>query len=83
MTSPIPTFHGLKTNSSPGISIFGILIVIISGSYFSLTVNRKQKTEYGSNGGHGVNGAPSRHLHYLLMMGLVLLFSSPVPFLLR
>ena len=30
-----------------GISIFGILIVIISGFYFIFTVNRKQKTEYG------------------------------------
>jgi len=60
-----------------GISLFGILIVIISGFYFIFTVNRKQKTEYGSLKDH------TRLLHYMLIFGLICLFCSPVPFLLR
>ena len=56
-----------------GICIFGVLIVIISAFYFIIAVNRKQKTEYGSSKDH------TRLLHYLMILGLIVLFLSPVP----
>ena len=59
-----------------GICIFGVLIVVISAFYFILAVNRKQKTEYGSSKDN------SRLLHYMLIIGLILLFLCPVPFIL-
>ena len=57
-----------------GICIFGVLIVIISAFYFIIAVNRKQKTEYGNSKDN------SRLLHYMLIIGLILLFLCPVPF---
>ena len=57
-----------------GICIFGVLIVVISAFYFIVAVNRKQKTEYGSSKDN------SRLLHYMLIIGLILLFLCPVPF---
>ena len=56
-----------------GICIFGVLIVVISAFYFIIAVNRKQKTEYGSSKDH------TRLLHYLMILGLVILFLSPIP----
>ena len=57
-----------------GICIFGVLIVVISAFYFIIAVNRKQKTEYGSSKDN------TRLLHYMLIIGLILLFLCPVPF---
>ena len=57
-----------------GICIFGVLIVVISAFYFIIAVNRKQKTEYGNSKDN------SRLLHYMLIIGLILLFLCPVPF---
>jgi len=56
-----------------GICIFGVLIVVISAFYFIIAVNRKQKTEYGSSKDH------TRLLHYLMILGLIILFLSPIP----
>ena len=56
-----------------GICIFGVLIVVISAFYFMIAVNRKQKTEYGSSKDH------TRLLHYLMILGLIVLFLSPIP----
>ena len=52
-----------------GISIFGILIVIISGFYFIFTVNRKQKTEYGRSvtRAYNTNYASLLTTHYSLL----------------
>ena len=59
-----------------GICIFGVLIVIISAFYFIIAVNRKQKTEYGSSKDH------TRLLHYMMILGLIVLFLSPIPWVL-
>ena len=59
-----------------GICIFGVLIVIISAFYFIIAVNRKQKTEYGSSKDH------TRLLHYMMIIGLIVLFLSPIPWIL-
>ena len=58
-----------------GICIFGVLIVIISAFYFIIAVNRKQKAEFGSGKDH------TRLLHYMIIIGLVILFLSPVPWI--
>ena len=60
-----------------GICIFGVLIVVISAFYFIIAVNRKQKTEYGSSKDH------TRLLHYLMILGLIVLFLSPIPWVIE
>lgn len=58
-----------------GICIFGVLIVIISAFYFIIAVNRKQKSEFGSSKDH------TRLLHYMIIIGLIILFLSPIPWI--
>ena len=60
-----------------GICIFGVLIVIISAFYFIIAVNRKQKSEFGSSKDH------TRLVHYLMILGLIILFLSPIPWVIR
>ena len=60
-----------------GICIFGVLIVIISAFYFIIAVNRKQKSEFGSSKDH------TRLVHYMMILGLIILFLSPIPWVIK
>ena len=59
-----------------GISAFGMLILIITGIYTFFNISQKQRSDYSGE------SATSLPLHYLLLLGLLLLFSSALPFLL-
>ena len=77
LLSSLHTSSNLQTlwgSIALGICIFGVLIVIISAFYFIIAVNRKQRSEYGSNKDN------TRLLHYMLIIGLIFLFVCPVPF---